>query len=48
MFIYVNDMICWNNFDVNNVWSKGNDDVTQCVTCNKSSLFAPRLKTLKK
>jgi hypothetical protein len=37
-------MTCWNNFDVNNVWSKGNDDVTQCVTCNISFLFVPRLK----
>jgi hypothetical protein len=24
------------------------NDMMQCVTCNKSSLFAPRLKILKK
>jgi hypothetical protein len=25
-----------------------NNDMMQCVTCNKSSLFAPRLKILEK
>ncbi len=28
--------------------SKGNDDMIQCVTCNKFSLFASRLNSLKK
>jgi len=43
---YVNDMTCWNNLDINEFQPKGNNDMMQFVTCNKSSLFAPRLKAL--
>jgi len=43
---FVNDMKCWNNFEKNEVQPKSNDDMMQCVTCNKSYLFAPKLKTL--
>jgi DNA-directed RNA polymerase subunit RPC12/RpoP len=38
-------MTCWNNFDINEFQQKGKNDMMQCVTCNKSFLFAPRLKT---
>jgi len=44
---YVNDMKCWNNLEKEKIQPKGNDDMMQCVTCNKSFLFAPRLKTRK-
>jgi hypothetical protein len=43
---YVDNMKCWNNPEKDEFQPKGNDDMTRCVTCNKSSLFAPRLKTL--
>lgn len=33
-------MIC--HVELNNFMPKGNNDMIQCVTCNKSSLFAPR------
>jgi hypothetical protein len=39
-------MKCWNNLEKNECQPKNNDDMMQCVTCNKSSLFASRLKTL--
>jgi hypothetical protein len=41
-------MTCWNNLDINEWKPKDNNDLMQHVTCDKSSLFAPRLKTLKK
>jgi hypothetical protein len=44
---YVNDMKCWNNLEKDGFQPKSNDDMMWCVTCNKSSLFAPRLKTLR-
>jgi len=44
--LYVNDMKCWNNFEKNGFQPKSNDDMMRCVTCNKSSLFASKLKTL--
>jgi hypothetical protein len=40
---YVTNMKCWNNFETK---PKSNDDMMQCVTCNKSSLFVSKLKTL--
>jgi hypothetical protein len=40
-------MKCWNNLEKDEFQPKGNDDMMQCVTCNKSFLFASRLKTLK-
>jgi hypothetical protein len=43
---YVKEMKCWNNLENDEFQPKSNDDMMQCVTCNKSSLFAPRLKTL--
>jgi hypothetical protein len=43
---YVNDMKCWNNLQKDEFQPNNNDDVMWCVTCNKSSLFAQRLKTL--
>jgi hypothetical protein len=43
---YVNDMKCWNNLEKNEFQPKGNDDMMQCVTWNKSFVFTPRLKTL--
>jgi len=33
-------MIC--HVEINNFMPKGNNDMIQCVTCNKSSLFALR------
>jgi len=48
MCFYVNDMTCWNNFDMNKFQPNDNNDMMQCVTCNKSSLFALRLKILEK
>jgi Zn ribbon nucleic-acid-binding protein len=45
---YVKDMTCQNNLDINEIWPKDNNDMTQCVTCNFFSLFASRLKSLKK
>jgi len=44
--LYVSDMKCWNNLGKDEFQLNSNDDMMQCVTCNKSSLFAPRLKTL--
>jgi hypothetical protein len=44
---YVNDMTCRNNLDINE-FQKGDDNMMQCVTCNKLLLFAPRLKVLLK
>ncbi len=41
-------MTCWNNLDINEFQLKVNDDLMQYVTCNKLSLFASRLKILKK
>jgi hypothetical protein len=29
-------------------WFKGENDMMQCVTCNKSSLFVPKLKSIEK
>jgi len=45
---YVNGMKCWNNFEKDEFQPKSNDDMMQCVTCKKSYLFAPKLKTLEK
>jgi hypothetical protein len=39
-------MKCWNNLEKNEFQPKGNDDMMQCVTWNKSFVFTPRLKTL--
>jgi hypothetical protein len=44
MFIY-NDITCWNNFNINEFRPIGNNDMMRHVTKNKSSVFAPRLKT---
>jgi hypothetical protein len=33
-----------NNLDIMESQPKDNDDMMQCVTCNKLSLFAPTLK----
>ncbi len=41
-------MTCWNNLDINEFCSNGNNDTMECVTSNKSSLFAPRPKALEK
>jgi hypothetical protein len=43
---YANNMKCWNNPEKDEFQPKGNAVMMQCVTCNKSSLFAPRLKML--
>jgi hypothetical protein len=43
---YVNDVKCWNNLKKDEFQLNSNDHLMQYVTCNKSSLFAPRLKTL--
>ncbi len=40
---YVDGLKCWNNLDKNEIWPKDNDVTMQSVTCNKSSLFAPKL-----
>jgi len=45
---YVNGMKCWNNFEKDEFQPKSNHDMMQCVTCKKSYLFAPKLKTLEK
>ncbi len=37
-----------NFFDMNELQPNDNNDMMQCVTCNRSSLFAPRLKILEK
>jgi ribosomal protein S26 len=29
-------------------WFKGENDMMQCVTCSKSSLFVPKLKSIEK
>jgi hypothetical protein len=44
---YINDMKCQKNLEKDEFQLKGNDDMMECVTCNKSSLFAPTIKTLK-
>jgi hypothetical protein len=44
--LYINDMKCWNNLEKDEFQPKSNVDMMWCVTCNKSSLFAPKLKTL--
>jgi hypothetical protein len=36
------------DLDINESWPKSSNDMMQYVICNKHSLFAPRLKTLKK
>ncbi len=36
------------NIDINVFQPKGNSDIMHYVTCNKSSLFAPRLNALEK
>ncbi len=36
----VSNMTCWNILDINEFQLKGNNDMMQCVTCNKFSLFA--------
>jgi hypothetical protein len=33
---------------MNELQPNDNNDMMQCVTCNRSSLFAPRLKILEK
>jgi hypothetical protein len=33
--------------DINEIWPKSVNDMMQCVTCNKSSLFAPQKKKKK-
>jgi hypothetical protein len=38
MCFNVNDMTCWNNFDMNEFQPNDNNDMMQCVTCNKSSI----------
>jgi hypothetical protein len=38
-YSYVNDMIYWNNFDINIFWPKDNNDTMQFLIFNKSSLF---------
>jgi hypothetical protein len=39
-------MKCSNNLEKDEFQPKSNVDMMRCVTCNKSSLFAPKLKTL--
>ncbi len=41
--LYVNDMKCWNNLEKDEFQPKSNVDMMRCVTCNKYSLFAPKL-----
>jgi hypothetical protein len=48
MCSYVNDMTSWNNHDINEFQPKCNNDMMQCCICNRFSLFATRLKALKK
>jgi hypothetical protein len=45
---YVNDITCWNNLDINKFQLKNNNDMMQCVICNKFSLFTPRLRACEK
>jgi hypothetical protein len=40
-------MSYWKKIDLYEFQSQSNHDMMQCVTCNKSFLFAPRLKALK-
>jgi hypothetical protein len=35
-------------FGIHEFWPKGNNDMMQGITCNKSTLLAPRLKMTKK
>ncbi len=35
-------------FDIHEFRPQGNNDMMQGITCNKSTLLAPRLKTTKK
>jgi len=41
-------MTYWSALDINEFWTKDNNGIVQCVTCNKSPLFAPRQKALEK
>jgi hypothetical protein len=46
--VHMSNMTCWSNLDINEFESRGNNDIIQCVTCNRSLLFTPKLKIVKK